>query len=131
MVSGSTRPFTVMGFSLGANELPFAIGNESGASNETMTMVYAIDGILIDLYGTAWQNATAALDATNLPGYFAFLADHLDPRDRPLVPDYFVSVDPAGDDRHDFFLRSADGFTNTTIINCTISGVEETKPNID
>ncbi|KAI4207646.1 MAG: hypothetical protein LQ346_000453 [Caloplaca aetnensis] len=104
---------------------------ESGASNETMTMVYAIDGILIDLYETAWQNATAALDATDLPEDFEFLADYLDPKDRSLLPDYFVNVDSAGNDRYEVFLPPANGFANTTIINGTISDVEETKPNID
>lgn len=103
----------------------------SGASDETMTLVYAIDGILIDLYETAWQNATAALDATDLQEDFEFLADYLDPKDRSLLPDYFVNVDSAGDDRYNVFLPPEDGFANTTIINGTVFDIGETKPNLD
>lgn len=30
---------------------------EAGGSNEIIILVYAVDGILIELYETAWQNA--------------------------------------------------------------------------
>ncbi|KAL8847730.1 MAG: hypothetical protein Q9221_007250 [Calogaya cf. arnoldii] len=103
---------------------------ESGASNETMTMVYAIDGILIDLYQAAWQKATATLDATELRDDFDFLADYLDPKDRSLLPGSFVNVDSAGDDRYDVFLPPVNGFTNTIIVNGTLADVEEAQPNV-
>ncbi|KAL8646918.1 MAG: hypothetical protein Q9226_006656 [Calogaya cf. arnoldii] len=103
---------------------------ESGASNETMTMVYAIDGILIDLYEAAWQEATAALGATELRDDFDFLADYLDPKDRSLLPDSFVNVDSTGDDKYDVFLPPANGFSSTIIVNGTLADVEEKQLNV-
>lgn len=82
----------------------------SGASNETMTLVYAIDGILIDLYQTAWRNATTALSATHLVENLGVLADYLDPRDQSLLPDDFKNVDPTGDEKYDVFLPPENRF---------------------
>lgn len=86
----------------------------SGASNETMTLVYAIDGILIDLYQTAWDNATTALSKTDLPKNLERLADFLDPDDRSLLPAGFTTVDPAVSDMYEVFLPPEDRFVDIT-----------------
>ncbi|KAI4121697.1 MAG: hypothetical protein LQ338_006228 [Usnochroma carphineum] len=102
----------------------------SGASNETMTVVYAIDGILIDLYETAWQNATAAANAVGLLEDLQFLADYLDPKDPSLLPDDFTKVDPAGDDIYDVFLPPENRFVNVTTSEA-VSDVDETEPTVN
>ncbi|KAL8775453.1 MAG: hypothetical protein Q9194_003749 [Teloschistes cf. exilis] len=84
----------------------------SGASNKTITLVYAIDGILIDLYQTTWDNATTALSKTDLPQHLELLADFLDPDDRSMLPAGFTTVDPAVSDMYEVFLPPEDGIVD-------------------
>ena len=86
----------------------------SGASEATMTLVYAMDEILIKLYQTAWENATAAANATDLLGDLAVLAEYLTPADRTLLPDGFDAVDENAVDNFASFVPSEDRYVNTT-----------------
>ena len=86
----------------------------SGASDATMNLVYAIDGILIELYQTAWDNATALANATGLLGDLAVLADYLNPMDRTLLPDGYDDVDVNVADQYGLFVPSEDRYVNAT-----------------
>lgn len=86
----------------------------SGASEATMTLIYAMDEILIKLYQTAWENATAAANATDLLGDLTVLAEYLTPADRSLLPDRFDAVDVNAVDNFASFVPSKDRYVNTT-----------------
>ena len=72
----------------------------SGASDDTITLAYAIDGILIDLYLSVWNNCTTALDVTGVAKSLDTLTDYLSPKNPSLLPDSFEKVDSALDDTY-------------------------------
>ncbi|KAL9611168.1 MAG: hypothetical protein Q9167_004190 [Letrouitia subvulpina] len=97
----------------------------SGASEDTMTLVYAIDGILIDLYQTAWDNATEAANANGLLDDLEFLSDYLTPKDQSLLPKNYDKIPYEGDDPYSMFLPPEDRFVSATA-NVTKLGLNET-----